>query len=298
MSEKEFDRSKCFTFFESYYTTGQMIEELKGKEIAYEYYKAIMEYALYKKPIEDKELLLYAGGFTTLKMIDSSQERRSRGFGEDKMVSRSILELKRDHPEYSQNKIAEELQISKGKVNKVMTGYREGKYADLVDFNLVINKIEYDPTGKVIWSHGTGTNTDTYNDTDNDSTDRYRDHQRDRLDVTEAGSVEGVADAPKDVANAPNSAVAARLRLPDDLPEEIRNIKFEAMVPNFSMLSIMDTACCEYLAGKNDNWETYEDIRNNIIKEFTGGFYCANKESVTAYADFLMKHYRQVPVMK
>lgn len=29
MSGKEqFDRSKCFTFFESYYTTGQMIEVL------------------------------------------------------------------------------------------------------------------------------------------------------------------------------------------------------------------------------------------------------------------------------
>lgn len=36
MSGKEqFDRSKCFTFFESYYTTGQMIEEMKGKEVAY-----------------------------------------------------------------------------------------------------------------------------------------------------------------------------------------------------------------------------------------------------------------------
>ena len=291
MSEMEFDRSKCFTFFESYYTTGQMIEELKGKEVAYEYYKAIMEYALYKKPIEDKELLLYAGGFTTLKMIDSSQERRSRGFREDKMVSRSILELKRDHPEYSQNKIAEELQISKGKVNKVMTGYREGKYADLVDFNLVINKIEYDPTGKVIWSHGTGTNTDTYNDTDNDSTDRYRDHQRDRLDVTVSGSVRRVADAPNIVASAPDSAAAARLRLPDDLPEEFRNMKFEAKINDKDMLKVMDIVYNEHLEGKNDDWETHEDIRDNIIKEFTTGFYCGNKDKVTAYAEFLMKHY-------
>lgn len=45
MSGKEqFDRSKCFTFFESYYTTGQMIEEMKGKDVAYKYYKAIIEY--------------------------------------------------------------------------------------------------------------------------------------------------------------------------------------------------------------------------------------------------------------
>lgn len=48
MSGKEqFDRSKCFTFFESYYTTGQMIEEMKGKDVAYKYYKAIIEYGLY-----------------------------------------------------------------------------------------------------------------------------------------------------------------------------------------------------------------------------------------------------------
>ena len=111
---------------------------------------------------------------------------------------------------------------------------------------------------------------------------------------TDASLIDVPLRCTEDVASAPNSTNVARLRLPDDLPEEIRNIKFEAMVPDFSMLSIMNTACCEYLEGKNDNWETYEDIRNNIIKEFTGGFYCANKESVTAYADFLMKHYEQV----
>lgn len=297
MNEKEFDRGKCFTFFASYRKQGERIKEVLGPEKALQYYEAVIDYGLYAKPIEDKELLLYVGD-TLLETIDSSQEKRSRAFGENMTVTLSILELKRDHPEYSQNQLAQELKTSKGKVNKVLTKYRDGEYADLVDFNLTINKIEYDPTGQVIWSSGssTGTNYNTNNNynSNNNSTDRYRDHQRDRLDVTEAGSVERVADAPKDVANAPNSAVAARLRLPDDLPEEIRNIKFEAMVPDFSMLSIMNTACCEYLEGKNDNWETYEDIRNNIIKEFTGGFYCANKESVTAYADFLMKHYSRL----
>ena len=284
--KEEFDRSKCFTFFESYYTTGQMIEELKGKDVAYEYYKAIMEYALYEKPIENKEILLYAGGYTALKMIDSSQERRSRGFGENMTVTRSILETLRDHPEYSQNQIAEELHTSKGKVNKVLAKYRKGGYANDVDFNLVINKVEYTPEGKEV-GHGRGTYIDTDNDndidSDIDSTDRYRDHQRDRLEVPVTGSLGSVADAPKDS--------AARLRLPDDLPEEFRDMKFNAKIEDKAMLDVMDIVYREYLEGKNDDWETHEDIRDNLINEFTKGFYCGDKDKVTRYAEFLMNHY-------
>ena len=285
MKETEFDRSKCFTFFESYYTTGQLIEELKGKEVAYEYYKAIMEYALYKKPIEDKELLLYVGK-TLLETIDSSQEKRSRAFGENMTVTRSILETVRDHPEYSQNQVAQELQISKGKVNKVLTKYRAGGYADDVDFNLIINKVEYTPTGTVV--NGTGTNYNNNYNNNNNSTDRYRDHQRDRLDGLVAGSLVEVAGAPNVVASAPNSADAARLRLPDDLPEDIKNIKFEAKIDDKSMLEVMDR---DYRECLDDGWETHEDIRDKLIEKFTTGFYCGDNDKVTAYAEFLMKHY-------
>ena len=119
-----------------------------------------------------------------------------------------------------------------------------------------------------------------------------------RLEGADAESREEVADAPNVVASAPNSAAAARLRLPDDLPEEFRNMNFEAKIDNQSMLKVMDIVYNEHLEGKNDDWETHEDIRDNIIKEFTTGFYCGNKDKVTAYAEFLMKHYGQVPVMK
>ena len=207
-------------------------------------------------------------------------------------VTLSILELKRDHPEYSQNQIAQELKTSKGKVNKVLTKYRDGGYADFVDFNLLINEIEYDPTGQVIWpsGSGTGTNYNTNNNynNNNNSTDRYRDHQRDRLDGLVAGSLVEVAGAPDVVASAPNSADAARLRLPDDLPEDIRNIKFEARIDDKSMLEVMDRDYREYL---DDSWETHEDIRDKLIEKFTTGFYCGDKDKVTAYAEFLMEHY-------
>lgn len=290
MSEKEFDRGKCFTFFASYRKQGERIKKILGPEKALEYYEAVIDYGLYAKPI-DKELLLYIGD-TLLETIDSSQEKRSRAFGENMTVTLSILELKRDHPEYSQNQIAQELKTSKGKVNKVLTKYRDGGYADFVDFNLLINEIEYDPTGQVIWpsGSGTGTNYNTNNNynNNNNSTDRYRDHQRDRLDGLVAGSLVEVAGAPDVVASAPNSADAARLRLPDDLPEDIRNIKFEARIDDKSMLEVMDRDYREYL---DDSWETHEDIRDKLIEKFTTGFYCGDKDKVTAYAEFLMEHY-------
>lgn len=283
MSEKEFDRGKCFTFFASYRKQGERIKEILGPEKALEYYEAVIDYGLYAKPI-DKELLLYIGD-TLLETIDSSQEKRSRAFGENMTVTRSILETVRDHPEYSQNQVAQELQISKGKVNKVLTKYRAGGYADDVDFNLVINKVEYAPDGTVV--NGTGTNYNTNNNYNNNSTDRYRDHQRDRSDGLVAGSLE-VADAPEDVASAPNSADAARLRLPDDLTEDIKNMKFEAKIDDKSMLEVMDRDYREYL---DDGWETHEDIRDKLIKKFTTGFYCGDKNPVTRYAEFLMNHY-------
>lgn len=99
MSEKEFDRGKCFTFFASYRKQGERIKEILGPEKALEYYEAVIDYGLYAKPI-DKELLLYIGD-TLLETIDSSQEKRSRAFGENMTVTLSILELKRDHPEYN-----------------------------------------------------------------------------------------------------------------------------------------------------------------------------------------------------
>lgn len=283
MSEKEFDRGKCFTFFASYRKQGERIKEILGPEKALEYYEAVIDYGLYAKPI-DKELLLYIGD-TLLETIDSSQEKRSRAFGENMTVTRSILETVRDHPEYSQNQVAQELQISKGKVNKVLTKYRAGSYADDVDFNLVINKVEYAPDGTVV--SGTGTNYNINNNYNNNSTDRYRDHQRDRLDGLVAGSLVEVAGAPNVVASAPNSA--ARLRLPDDLPEDIRNIKFEAKIDDKSMLEVMDRDYRDYL---DDGWETHEDIRDKLIEKFTTGFYCGDKDKVTIYAEFLMEHYK------
>ena len=293
MSGKEqFDRSKCFTFFESYYTTGQMIEEMKGKEIAYEYYKAIIEYALYEKPIEDKEIFLYAGGDTALRMIDSSQERRSRGFGENPEVTKAIIEFVRDNPGMSQEKISKEVHCSKGKVNKTLKNFREGKYKETFDFNIIINNVEYRPDGHAVTDvteseyedipeennndghSGTYIYTDIDNDNDIDSTDRYRDRFA-RAQV--AGSLNRVAGAPDAsldmVANAPgNSADAARLRLPSELM-----LEYKGIVSDDSMPDIIQKTYAKHI--KNHDLNS-EEIYDSMVKEFTGGFYRCSEDPV------------------
>lgn len=307
MSEnKQFDRSKCFTFFESYYTTGQMIEEMKGKEVAYKYYKAIIEYALYEKPIEDKEIFLYAGGDTALRMIDSSQERRSRGFGENPEVTKAIIEFVRDNPGMSQDKISKEVHCSKGKVNKTLKNFREGKYKETFDFNIIINNVEYRPDGHAVTDvteseyedipeennndghSGTYIYTDIDNDIDNDSTDRYRDRFASAQVAGSLNRVAGASDASLDmVANAPgNSADAARLRLPvapewpaEWIEKDIRklDLRFDGRIPDNEMLGIIARTYRQHI--NNDELD-YKEIFIEMVKEFTGGIYNCNKDEV------------------
>lgn len=302
MSGKEqFDRSKCFTFFESYYTTGQMIEEMKGKEVAYKYYKAIIEYALYEKPIEDKEIFLYAGGDTALRMIDSSQERRSRGFGENPEVTKAIIEFVRDNPGMSQDKISKEVHCSKGKVNKTLKNFREGKYKETFDFNIIINNVEYRPDGHAVTDvteseyedipeennndghSGTYIYTDIDNDNDIDSTDRYRD----RFASTQvAGSLNRVAGAPDAsldmVANAPGSADATQLYLPVELlikGIEKLNLKFEGLISNEDMPKII-ARTYEQRMRNNEEELTKKDIYMLMVEEVISHPYLCEREPV------------------
>ena len=307
-SKEQFDRSKCFTFFESYYTTGQMIEEMKGKEVAYEYYKAIIEYALYEKPIEDKEIFLYAGGDTALRMIDSSQERRSRGFGENPEVTKAIIEFVRDNPGMSQDKISKEVHCSKGKVNKTLKNFREGKYKETFDFNIIINNVEYQPDGHAVTDvteseyedipeennndghSSTYIYTDIDNDNDIDSTDRYRD----RFAGTQvAGSLN--KDASLDmVAVAPDySADAARLRLPvasewpaEWIEKDIQklDLKFDGRIPDNEMLGIIARTYRQHI--NNDELD-YKEIFIEMVKEFTGGIYNCNKDEIKRVCSYI-----------
>lgn len=87
-------------------------------------------------------------------------------------ATRSIIELVRDHPDYSQNKIAKTLNVSKGKVNKVLNKLKAGCYAKEFDFNIVINGEEYSPDGN------TNTNSNTNYNTNSNDRDLDRDGSR------------------------------------------------------------------------------------------------------------------------
>lgn len=121
---RQFDRSKCFTFFNTYRTQGKRIREKYGDKMAADYYEAIIDYGLDQKPITDDELMLLIGE-TLLETIDSSQKRRSRGFGENMELTRSILETVRDHPEYSQDNIKEIVGCSKVKSTRSLIDLRK-----------------------------------------------------------------------------------------------------------------------------------------------------------------------------
>ena len=79
MSSKEFDRSICFTFFNSYKKTAEVIEEQFGAKAALDYYNAIIDYALYGIEPELDDCLVYAFHRTKVS-IDSSIKKRNESF--------------------------------------------------------------------------------------------------------------------------------------------------------------------------------------------------------------------------
>ena len=134
-NNEEFDRSRCFTFFKDYHEQIMLVKEQYGLEKAFEVYEAIVNYGLYEKEITDPKIKLLTGA-TTFANIESSQRKRSSCFaGEDLEMSRSIILMHLDHPEYSQNKIMKLLKTSKGKVNKTLQKYRDGEYEGVLDLD-------------------------------------------------------------------------------------------------------------------------------------------------------------------
>lgn len=51
---RQFDRSKCFTFFNTYRTQGKRIREKYGDKMAADYYEAIIDYRGYAESRNSK----------------------------------------------------------------------------------------------------------------------------------------------------------------------------------------------------------------------------------------------------
>ena len=297
---KQFDRSKCFTFFNTYRTQGKRIREKYGDKMAADYYEAIIDYGLDQKPIIDDELMLLIGE-TLLETIDSSQKRRSRGFGENTERTKAIIELVRDNPGISQSKIASAVHCSKSTVSAALKNFREGKYKEVFDFNIIIGGTEYKPDGSTVTDeseseyenvpesstdgqYGTGTNTN-YNI---NSTERYQYHSVGSRNTVTVNMDADASDASLDmVAKAPDySADAARLRLPvapewpaEWIEKDIQklDLKFDGRIPDNEMLGIIARTYRQHV---NDDELDNEEIFIEMVKEFTGGTFNCNKDII------------------
>lgn len=303
---KQFDRSKCFTFFNTYRTQGKRIREKYGDKMAADYYEAIIDYGLDQKPITDDELMLLIGE-TLMETIDSSQKRRSRGFGENTERTKAIIELVRDNPGISQSKIASAVHCSKSTVSTALKNFREGKYKEVFDFNIIIGGTEYKPDGSTVTDeseseyenvpesstdgqYGTGTNTNTNYNTNNNinSTERYQYHSVGSRNTVTVNMDADASDASLDmVANAPgNSADAARLRLPvasewpaEWIEKDIRklDLRFDGRISDDEMPGIIARTYRQHV---NDDELDNEEIFIEMVKEFTGGTFNCNKDII------------------
>ena len=182
----------------------------------------------------------------------------------------------------------------------------------MFDFNIIIGGTEYKPDGSTVTDeseseyenvpesstdgqYGTGTNTNTNYNTNNNinSTERYQYHSvgsRNTVTVNmdadaSDASLDMVANAP-DVANAPGSADAARLRLPvapewpaEWIEKDIRklDLRFDGRIPDNEMLGIIARTYRQHI--NNDELD-YKEIFIEMVKEFTGGIYNCNKDEV------------------
>lgn len=295
---KQFDRSKCFTFFNTYRTQGKRIREKYGDKMAANYYEAIIDYGLDQKPITDDELMLLIGE-TLLETIDSSQKRRSRGFGENTERTKAIIELVRDNPGISQSKIASAVHCSKSTVSTVLKNFREGKYKEVFDFNIIIGGTEYKPDGSTVTDeseseyenvpesstdgqYGTGTNTNTNYNTNNNinSTERYQYHSVGSRNTVTVNRVAGAPDASLDmVANAPGSADATQINSNERF-NYFKSLVYDSNIKDSELPRIV---AITYNELDPDIYDSDDARRKKLIKEFTGpGCYQAkNIDNIT-----------------
>lgn len=119
MNNKEFDRSVCFQFYESYLEQAELVKEQLGYEMCAKYFIALVRYGLYQEESDDPMIKMLISGLKNT--IDAGQTKRARGFnGKNKEKTEAIIKYKQEHPDASQREIANVCGCSIGKVNKVI----------------------------------------------------------------------------------------------------------------------------------------------------------------------------------
>lgn len=119
-TNKVYDRTVCFTFFQDYRNTAKSLEGQFGKEAAYDYYDGLIDYALFATEPQFNGVLEILWP-TTKANIEASIERRKQGFrSEDTEKTQKILDYQAKNPTATQREIADATNSSAGKVNKVL----------------------------------------------------------------------------------------------------------------------------------------------------------------------------------
>jgi hypothetical protein len=119
MNNKEFDRSVCFQFYESYLEQAVLVKEQLGPEMCAEYFIALVRYGLYQEESTKPMIKMLISGLKNT--IDAGQLKREKAFcGENKELTKQIIKYKEDNPNSTQREIADACQCSVGKVNKTL----------------------------------------------------------------------------------------------------------------------------------------------------------------------------------
>lgn len=117
MEEKIFNRSVCFSFFESYLDQAKQVKEQLGPEMCAEYLIAVAEYGLYQKESENPMIKMLVSGLKNV--IDAGQEKRAKAFSNSEIYE-EIIQYKKDHPDASLREIGEALGCSKNTVDRAL----------------------------------------------------------------------------------------------------------------------------------------------------------------------------------
>lgn len=124
--EKEFERNRCFMFFESYLESAEKFQKQFGTEVAFDYLVGVAKYALYQEESEDDLVNALISGLKNT--IDAGQDKRAQGFNkEDFVQTKLVAEYHRDHPTASQRAIVDALggAVKKTKVQKTLAKIKE-----------------------------------------------------------------------------------------------------------------------------------------------------------------------------
>ena len=114
---EQFNRSVCFTFFESYLEQAKEVKEIMGADKAYDYLEGLIEYALYERMPDDATTKMLVTGLKNT--IDANQKKRASGFSRENIKqTEAINKYKEENPDATQRAIADALNCSLGKVNK------------------------------------------------------------------------------------------------------------------------------------------------------------------------------------